>query len=151
MDLYHLPGFLGTKAHFLSDLTLVLIILSAILLTLGVRLAVQKRYETHRWIQTVAVIINAMVIIGVMIGSFRGYYLPEIPGRIAEPSIAVTTLHAMIGVFGFLFGTFVMLRGNNLVPKFLKFSNYKLFMRISYAIYMLASISGVFVYLVEYT
>jgi uncharacterized membrane protein YozB (DUF420 family) len=150
MDLYHLPGFLGTKAHFLSDLTLVLIILSAVLLTLGVRLAIQKRYETHRWIQTSAVVLNAIVIIGVMIGSFRGYYLPEIPNRIAEPSIAVTTLHALIGVFGFLFGTFVMLRGNNLVPKFLKFSNYKLFMRISYAIYMLASISGVFVYLVEY-
>jgi uncharacterized membrane protein YozB (DUF420 family) len=150
MDLYHLPGFLGTKAHFLSDLTLVLIILSALLLTIGVWLAIQKRYETHRWVQTAAVIINASVIIGVMIGSFRGYYLPEIPTRIAEPSIAVTTLHALIGILGFLFGTFVMLRGNNLVPKALKFSNYRLFMRISYGIYMLASLSGIIVYLVEY-
>jgi uncharacterized membrane protein YozB (DUF420 family) len=150
MDLYHLPGFLGTKAHFLSDLTLCLIILSALLLTLGVWLAVQKRYETHRWVQTAAVIINASVIIGVMIGSFRGYYLPEIPTHLSEPSIAVTSLHAFIGIFGFLFGSFVMLRGNKLVPKALQFSNYKLFMRLSYGIYMLASLSGIIVYMVEY-
>lgn len=151
MDLYHLPGFLGTKAMFLSDLTLVLIILAALLLTYGVRLAIQKKYEAHRWVQTFAVLINASVIIGVMIGSFRGYYLPEIPERLSEMPIAVTAIHALIGIFGFLFGTFVMLRGNNLVPGFLRFSNYKGFMRVSYGLYMLAALSGIVVYLVEFT
>ncbi|MEI8132212.1 MAG: DUF420 domain-containing protein [Leptolinea sp.] len=150
MDLYHLPGFLGTKAHFLSDLTLVFIILSAILLSVGVWLAIRKQYEIHRWVQTVAVILNASVILGVMIGSFRGYYLPKIATNLSDVPIAVTTVHAIIGVFGFLFGTFVMLRGNNLVPKRLRFSNYKLFMRISYVLYMIASLSGVIVYLVEF-
>lgn len=150
MDLYHLPGFLGTKAYFLSDLTLVLIIISALLLTLGVWLAKRQNYEAHRWVQTAAVIINASVIIGVMIGSFRGYYLPEIATRLAEPSIGVTTFHALIGIFGFLFGTFVMLRGNNLVPKAMRFSNYKLFMRVSYAAYMLATLTGVIVYIIEF-
>jgi uncharacterized membrane protein YozB (DUF420 family) len=150
MDLYHLPGFLGTKAHFLSDLTLILIILSSVLLTLGVWLVIRKHYEAHRWVQTVAVLINSSVIVSVMIGSFKGYYLAEIPTRYAEPSIAVTTFHALIGIFGFLFGSFVMLRGNKLVPKFMQFSNYKLFMRLSYGLYMLATLTGIFVYLVEY-
>ena len=113
MDLYHLPGFLGTKAHFLSDLTLVFIILSAILLTVGVWLAIRKKYEIHRWVQNAAVILNASVILGVMIGSFRGYYLPKIPANLSDVPIAVMAVHALIGVFGFLFGTFVMLRGNN--------------------------------------
>jgi hypothetical protein len=44
-----------------------------------------------------------------------------------------------------------MLRGNNLVPGFLRFSNYKGFMRVSYGLYMLAAISGIVVYLVEFT
>jgi uncharacterized membrane protein YozB (DUF420 family) len=150
MDLYHLPGFLGTKARFLSDLTLILILVSALLLTIGVWLVIHKHYQAHRWVQTIAVILNASVIIGVMIGSFRGYYLPQIPAHISDIPIAVTALHALIGIFGFLFGTYVMLRGNNLVPGFLRFSNYKRFMRISYGLYMLASVTGVVVYLVEF-
>ena len=36
-----------------------------------------------------------------------------------------------------------MLRGHNLVPKRLRFNNYKLFMRWAYALYMLATIGGV--------
>jgi len=151
MDLYHQPGFLGTKAFFLSDLTLVFIILSASLLTIGVVLARRGKFEAHRWVQTAAVLLNASVIIGVMIGSFRGYYLPEISTRLGEPSIAVTAFHAAVGLFGFLFGTFVMLRGNNLVPKVLRFSNYKLFMRVSYAFYMFAALTGIFVYLIEFS
>jgi hypothetical protein len=45
-----------------------------------------------------------------------------------------------------LLGIFVVLRGNNLVPSALRFKNYKLFMRTSYALYMLATALGVIVY-----
>ena len=51
-ELYHLPGFLGTRALFGADLSLVLILFSSLLLTIGWRLVLQKRYEIHRWVQT---------------------------------------------------------------------------------------------------
>ena len=46
-----------------------------------------------------------------------------------------------------VFGLFVTLRGNGLVPKFLQFSNYKAFMRVAYVLYMTATLIGLFVYI----
>ncbi|MEI2772345.1 MAG: hypothetical protein V9G98_16970 [Candidatus Competibacter sp.] len=48
-------GFLGTNASVLADLSLVLGIVVAVLLTIGMLLAVMRRYEAHRWVQTTAV------------------------------------------------------------------------------------------------
>jgi uncharacterized membrane protein YozB (DUF420 family) len=62
----------------------------------------------------------------------------------------VTTIHSIIGAIGLLLGIFVVLRANKLVPKAVRFSNYKGFMRTSYAIYMLATLGGVFVYIIDY-
>jgi hypothetical protein len=48
---------------------------------------------------------------------------------------------------GLLLGIFVVLRGNELVPKSLRFKKYKPFMRTAYALYRLATLLGVIVYL----
>lgn len=142
----NLPGFLGTQASNLSDLTLVLVLLTAILFTIGWQLARHKQYETHRWVQTVAACLNAVVVLGVMIRSFVVHILPGIPGKLLQGDYGITTVHAIVGTIGLLLGLFVVLRGNELVPKGLRFKNYKLFMRISYAMYMLATFTGVIVY-----
>jgi uncharacterized membrane protein YozB (DUF420 family) len=150
MDLYHQPGFLGTRAFFLADLSLTLILLSAVLFTIGVALARRKQFTAHRWMQTSAAAVNAVAVLWVMLGSFFGYTLPDVPLKFANPTVRVTTAHAAVGMIGFLLGVFVVLRGNGLVPRALRFKNYKLFMRISYALYMLATLGGVMVYLVTY-
>jgi len=49
-----------------------------------------------------------------------------------------------------LLGVFVALRGNELVPRALRFKNYKAFMRPAYAIYMAGTVLGVVLYLVVY-
>jgi uncharacterized membrane protein YozB (DUF420 family) len=149
-DLFFDPGFLGTNAPFLSDLTLILILFSSILFTIGWFLAVHKHYQVHRWVQTIATVLNAIVVLSVMIRAFDLYILPGLPGRFFEGTYGVTTVHALVGMVGLLLGIFVDLRGNELVPKRLSFSNYKLFMRTSYAIYMLATLLGVIVYLEVY-
>jgi uncharacterized membrane protein YozB (DUF420 family) len=144
------PGFLGTRAPLHSDLSLLLILLSAILFTIGWRLAVGKHFKTHRWVQTTAAILNTIVVLSVMIASFIIYILPGIPGKLFEGTYGVTTVHAFIGMLGLLLGVFVVLRANGLMPKRLRFKNYKLFMRISYGLYMLATLVGVIVYVAVY-
>ncbi len=149
-DFYLLPGFLGTRATFGADLALVLILISSTLFTIGWQLAVHHHYEIHRWVQTSAAILNALVVLVIMVGSFWGSILPQIPRHFARPSIWVTTVHAVVGAAGFLLGSFVVLRANNLVPQKLRFKDYKPFMRTSYILYMLATVVGIVVYLVTY-
>lgn len=145
-------GFLGTRAPLHSDLSLILILLSAILFTIGWRLAVRKKFKIHRWIQTGAAILNTLVVLIVMIASFIIYILPGIPNKLLEGTYGVTTVHAFIGALGLLLGVFVVLRANQVkfVPKRLRFKNYKLFMRTSYYLYMLATLIGVIVYVAVY-
>jgi uncharacterized membrane protein YozB (DUF420 family) len=138
-------GFLGTRALLHSDLSLILILFSASLFTIGWRLAVRKNFEIHRLVQTSAAILNTIVVLAVMIASFIIYILPGIPGKLLEGTYGVTTVHAFTGTLGLLLGVFVVLRANGLVPKRLRFRNYKLFMRTSYALYMLATLVGVIV------
>ena len=149
-DFYLWPGFLGTRATFGPDLALVLILISSALFTIGWQLAVHKHYDIHRWVQTSAAIINASVVLVVMVGSFVGFTLPKIPSQFAQPPIWVTTVHVCVGIVTFLLGIFVVLRANKLVPQALRFRNYKLFMRTAYALYMLATLIGIAVYLVTY-
>jgi uncharacterized membrane protein YozB (DUF420 family) len=110
----------------------------------------RKHYEVHRWVQTVTAGINAVVVLTVMIKSFVVHILPGIPGRLLQGDFGVTTVHALIGLSGLLLGIFVVLRANKLVPKRLRFKNYKAFMRTAYTLYMLATVLGVIVYLEVY-
>ncbi len=149
-ELLNSPGFLGTHATFRPDATLVLILVTAVLFTIGWQLAVRKHHAAHRWVQTVAASLNAVVVLSTMITSFLTYILPGIPGKLLEGSYGVTTVHALVGMVGLVLGVFVVLVGNELIPKGLRFTNYKLFMRTSYAVYMLATLIGVVVYVVVY-
>ena len=144
------PGFLGTRAPFHSDLSLLLILFSAILFTIGWRLAIRKNFTIHHRIQTSAAILNTAVVLIVMIPSFIIYIVPGIPRKLLEGTYGVTTVHAFIGALALLLGVFVVLRTNGLMPKRLRFKNYKLFMRTSYILYMLAALVGVIVYVAVY-
>lgn len=149
-DFLTTPGFLGTKATLRSDLTLVIILITAVLFTLGFILARRKKYKAHRWVQTSAVIINTVVVVISMVTSYIVHILPGIPSKLSQGDYAVTTAHGLIGAIALLYGLFVMLRGNKLVPKSLQFNNYKLFMRWAYALYMLATLGGVIIYIIVF-
>jgi uncharacterized membrane protein YozB (DUF420 family) len=143
-------GFLGTKAPVRSDVTLILILITAVMFTIGWRLAIRKRYKAHRWVQTTAATLNAIVVILAMINIFVVYILPGIPGKLLQGSYGATTVHGLVGAIGLVLGVFVVLRANKLVPGSLRFKNYKLFMRTSYGLYMFATFLGVIVYIMAY-
>jgi uncharacterized membrane protein YozB (DUF420 family) len=49
-----------------------------------------------------------------------------------------------------LLGVFVVLRGHNLVPKAMRFKDYKPFMRGAYVLYLLSTLLGIVVYVSVY-
>jgi uncharacterized membrane protein YozB (DUF420 family) len=149
-NIFNSVGFLGTGAPLLSDLALILIVLTAIMFTIGWQMARRHRYETHRWIQTSAVLLNTIVVLIVMINSFVKFILPGIPGKLGEGSYGLTTVHASLGLVSLVLGIYVILVGNNLLPKKLQFTNYKPFMRVSYILYLLATFTGAVVYIVVF-
>ncbi len=149
-DLLNASGFFNTRAPFRTDLTLVLILFTAVLFTIGWQLAVRKHYTIHRWVQTTAVCLNAVVVLASMPGSFVKNILPGIPAQISSVAFVLPAIHGFVGAAGLLLGVFVMLRGNGLVPKALQFKNYKLFMRLSFAMYILITLLGVAVYFLVY-
>ena len=145
-EIFHQPGFLGTSANWAADMTLVASVLVALILSVGAMMAVWGRYSIHRVLQTTGVIINAVLVAWMMILPYRDFVAPGIPQRLDESFYWVTTLHAAVGLSALVFGLFVALRGNGLMIRALQFSNYKLFMRISYSLYMLATLIGIWVY-----
>jgi hypothetical protein len=109
-------------------------------------MALRGRYNTHRWIQTSAVVLNVILVLWFMILPYRDFIAPGIPEQLDERFYWVTTLHAFVGFFAFTLGTFVVLRANGLMIERLKFRNYKLFMRTSYGLYMITTLLGIWVY-----
>ncbi|HEU5103555.1 MAG TPA: DUF420 domain-containing protein [Roseiflexaceae bacterium] len=139
-------GFLGTNASVLADISLLLGILVALTLTVGMLLAVMKRYTAHRWVQTAAVTLNIIQVLTIMVGSFFKSAAPGIPQKLNETYYLAAAIHGLLGVVTLVFGSFVMLRGNGLVPRALQFKNYKLFMRAAYSMYIVVTLLGVWVY-----
>lgn len=143
-------GFLGTGAPLVSDISLIVMLLTAALFTLGWRLAVLRRYEAHRRLQTAAVILNSVVVLVVMVSSYVIFILPGFPSRLGEGSYGITTVHALVGLVSLLSGIYVVLVGNSLLPANLRFTNYRPVMRVTYALYIAATLLGVVVYIVVF-
>ncbi|HEY3061979.1 MAG TPA: plastocyanin/azurin family copper-binding protein [Chloroflexota bacterium] len=147
-------GFLGTNASLLSDLSLVIGLLVALTLTVGVAMAVLKKYHLHRWIQSTAVGLNVLQVALIMVGSFFKSAAPGIPSKLGESYFAFAVGHGLLGSLTLLLGVFIAVRANELLPSFLhflRFHNYKLFMRTAYVLYMSTTALGVAVYLNWYT
>jgi uncharacterized membrane protein YozB (DUF420 family) len=143
-------GPVATTAPLGADVSLVLTLFAAVLFTIGWRLAVRGRYEAHRWVQTAAAALNAVVVFSWMIRSLVRNILPGIPAKLGEKTYAVATVHGLVGMIGLVLGVVVVLRGNELVPQRLRFKDYKRFMRVSYALYMLGTLTGAILFVVAY-
>ncbi|WP_298820911.1 hypothetical protein [Chloroflexus sp.] len=147
-----MTGFLGTKATFAQDVSLVGSILVAIAFIVGAYLAVRGRYTAHRWVQTGAAVMNLALVFGVMIPSLLAVTPDE---NLTLPAAAFVAMpaHEVVGTVAMLFGVYVVLVGNGWLPARWRFpySSYKLLMRIAFALYLVATIVGVAVYVLIHT
>jgi uncharacterized membrane protein YozB (DUF420 family) len=141
------PGFLGTHATLRADLSLTLIVVSAILFTTGWQLAVHKKFDVHQIIQNLAVALNALVVALAMVGVFIQQYLPAIQDNPGNKTLILVAMHAITGALGLLYGIYVAACGNGHIPKKLRFRNFKTIMRVAYGLYMVITAGGVILYL----
>jgi len=147
-DLLHAKGFFGTSANWAADMTLLLSLLVALLFSIGYYLARKGKYEIHKWVQTSGAIINIILVLWLMLLPYRDFIVRDSGGPRESIFYTVTIIHAVVGIFAFVLGNFVVLRGHNFVPKIFQFNNYKPFMRIAYGLYMVTTILGTWVYFV---
>ncbi len=147
-DFFHEPGFFGTQANFAADATLVVMLFTATLFSVGFYLARKENLIAHKWVQTLGALLNLIMVLWMMVLPFRDFIIQDQGGPREGIFYTVTMLHAFTGLSATIFGMFVVLRGHKLMPKFLRFNNYKPFMRGAYSLYIAATLLGVAVYLV---
>ena len=143
-------GFLGTRGLLGSDLTLIVMLVTAVMLTVGWRLAVARRYSAHRWVQTTAVCLGLVAVAVWMIRLFVLYVIPALPGALGKERYALTTTHAVAGAIGASLGVFIVVRANQLWVQGRSLSRYRTTMRLAYPVYLLATALGVAVYWIVY-
>lgn len=145
----HLPvsGFLGTGATFAADVNFVVQLAMGGALIVGVILAKQKRYRAHGACQTTVLLLNLWMIALTMWPSFREQVVPRIPRALERRYYAIATVHMLLGSSAELLGIYVVLvAGAKLAPPSLRFTNWKRWMRIELALWLLALTWGIGTY-----
>jgi len=143
-------GFLRPHSSIGADLSLVIMIAAFVMLTIGVLLARSRRYQAHRWVQTAAVVLNAVPVVFWMIRSLWVNFLPGLPGSLSKTIDQVTAVHAVAGLIGVIIGMVVMIHANQLEARGEDLRHFKTPMRIAYTVYLIATALGIWVYIALY-
>ena len=140
-------GFLGTGATFAADVNLILQLVMGGALIVGVILAKQKRFTAHGACQTIVMLLNVWMIVLTMWPSFREQVLPHISRTFKRSYYAIATVHVLLGTSAELLGLYIVLvAGTKLIPPSLRFRQWKRWMRIELALWLLALTWGIGTY-----
>ena len=153
MVAFSLPvkGFLGMGATFEADVNLVVQLVMGAALIAGAFLAKQKRYKAHGICQTAVLLLNLLMIGLVMWPAFRQHVKPTIRRVIHKSYYAAPMVHAALGISAELLGLYIVLvAGTNVLPTWLRFKNWKRWMRTEFVLWLLVVISGIGTYYAWY-
>jgi uncharacterized membrane protein YozB (DUF420 family) len=140
-------GFLGTRAGFVADITLLMEIAMALGLLVGAWLARRKRFRQHAWCQASIMIINLFVIGLIMLPGFREQVSPRIPARLGRSYYALAAAHATLGGIAECLGLCIVLgAGTKLLPERFRLKRYKRWMRVAVVIWWFALLVGIGTY-----
>ena len=111
-SLLETPGFLGTGASLLADLTLlayVLLILPGMIL--GFIFARQGYHRPrHKWLMIGITIANWLLIIFLMMATFLFDVAPNVAAQPTNPRYNIPSVHALFGLPAQLLATFLVVR-----------------------------------------
>lgn len=150
LSFFPIKGFLGTGATFAADLNLVVQLMMGAALVTGLVLAKQKRYRAHGICQTTVLLVN-LVMIGLVMGPSFQHMKPTLPKVFHRWYYAVATIHAVLGITAELLGFYIVIvAGTNILPNWLRFKQWKLWMRTELALWLIVLIGGVGTYYAWY-
>jgi uncharacterized membrane protein YozB (DUF420 family) len=144
-------GFLGTGATFQADLNLVVQMVMGVALIAGAFLAKRKRYTAHGICQTTVLLLNLVVIGLVMWPSFQVQVMPALPKVMHRWYYATAAIHAVLGTTAELLGLYIVIvAGTKILPQWLRFKNWKLWMRTELMLWIVVLLLGVGTYFMWY-
>lgn len=154
MDLRLQPGFLGTEASLLADLTLIAyVLLLAPAMLVGFFFARRQWFEPHhKMTMTTITLVNWVLIIALMIGSYAAGVLPRLGENVSNPRYLLPTLHLITGTLAQLTATYLVIRMwfENQLPDWFKVQNIKRPMRFTLATWLVTVLLGVSIYVTWY-
>ena len=151
--LFFLPmkGFLGTGATLGADFNLVVQFVMGVALIVGSCLAKQKRYKSHGICQTTVLLLNLLMIGLVMLPSFQEQVKPALSKVLHKWYYEVAAIHGVLGIAAELLGLYiVVVAGTNVLPRWLRFTNWKWWMRTELALWAIVLLGGVGTYCAWY-
>ena len=146
-----IKGFLGTGATFEADLNLVVQVMMGVALLAGTFLARNKRYKAHGICQTMVLLLNLVMIGLVMWPSFQQQVQPTLSKLPHRSYYQVAALHAVLGIVAELLGLYiVVVAGTNVLPGWLRFENWKRWMRTELVLWAIVLLTGLGTYYTWY-
>jgi uncharacterized membrane protein YozB (DUF420 family) len=140
-------GFLKTAAPFSADLVLVVEVGMGAALIAGKVLARRKHYRAHAWCQSAVVLLNLVLIAFIMAPSFSRQVASEVPARFGDSYYTIAVAHGVLGTVTELLGLYILLvAGTNILPKQIRFTRYKPWMRTALALWWSVLLLGVGMY-----
>ena len=151
LSFFPIKGFLGTGAPFKADLNLVLQIVMGVALLAGVFLAKRKLYTAHGICQTTVLLLNLVMIGFVMWPAFQQVE-PRLPRALHKRYYAAATMHALLGLTAESLGLYIaVVAGTNILPQWLRFKNWKRWMRSELILWYIVVLAGMATYYAWYT
>ena len=143
LSLLDVPGFLGTKATMLSDLSLTLCVISLILFIVAGLQAKNRQFKKHCPTQTIALVLVILAVVLFMSPVYTQQYESTNAGLSPFLPNGLVALHAGLGGLMLLYGVYVTLVGYRVF----KSKNKKLLMQIASVLFIILNISGIVIYL----
>ena len=151
LRLFPIKGFLGTGATFEADLNLVVQVTMGVALIGGAVLAKRKRYTAHGICQTMVLLLNLLMIELVMWPSFQQQVRPALPKVFHKWYYAAATIHALLGAAAELLGLYIVIvAGTRALPEWLRFKDWKRWMRAELMLWSIVVLTGVGTYYAWY-
>jgi hypothetical protein len=139
-------GFLGRPSTFGGDLNLLIQLALGVLLFAGFLLARRSHYALHGVCQSIALVATLVMTVIWMAPAYHGNYGAAI-FKLGNRIDVAAAAHVVAGSLALALGVYVVLvAGTPLVPKALRFGNYKLWMRTLITVWWLALLLGVLTY-----
>ena len=134
-----------------ANLNLVVQLAMGVALIAGALFARAKRFTAHGICQSAVLLLNLIMIAFVMGPSFHGRVMPALPKHVTDSYYGAATAHGILGAIAELLGIYIVLAvATNTIPRRLRISRWKRWMRFELALRWIVIVTGVLTYYVWY-